>query len=83
MSSYIGTFFMWNQISACFNFTWPEKLYPFLSAIYLEPTVLDMQIDVTCPVGSTLSWSAEYKQEISLQMLYMFEEIGSIWKAIE
>jgi hypothetical protein len=37
MSSYIGTFFMWNQISACnFIFTWPEKLYPFLSAIYLD-----------------------------------------------
>jgi hypothetical protein len=31
----IGTFFMWNQISACFIFTWTEKLYPFLCAIYL------------------------------------------------
>jgi hypothetical protein len=29
MSSYIGTFFMWNQISACFIFTWPEKLIHF------------------------------------------------------
>jgi hypothetical protein len=36
MSSYIGAFFMWNQISACFIFTWSEKLYPFLSAIYLD-----------------------------------------------
>jgi hypothetical protein len=35
MSSYIGNFFMWNQILARFIFTWPEKLYPFLSAIYL------------------------------------------------
>jgi hypothetical protein len=35
MSSYIGTFFMWKQISACFIFTWPEKLYPFLCAIFL------------------------------------------------
>jgi hypothetical protein len=31
MSSYIGTFFMWNQISACFIFTWPEKLYHSIS----------------------------------------------------
>jgi hypothetical protein len=31
-----GTFFMWNQISACFIFTSPEKLYPFLCAIYLD-----------------------------------------------
>jgi hypothetical protein len=35
MSSYIGTFFMWNQISA-FIFTWPEKLIRFLSAIYMS-----------------------------------------------
>jgi hypothetical protein len=27
MSSYIGTFFMWNHISARFIFTWPEKQY--------------------------------------------------------
>jgi hypothetical protein len=62
MSSYIGTFFMWNQISACFIFTWPEELYPFLCAIYLdlvsclmEPTCTG-QVNATCPVGSTLSW---------------------------
>jgi hypothetical protein len=68
MSFYIyWTFYMWNQISACFIFTWPEKLYPFLSAIYLdlvsylmEPTGTG-QVNVTCPVGSTLSWSAEFK----------------------
>jgi hypothetical protein len=61
MSSYIGSFFMWNQISACFIFTSPEKLYPFLSAIYLdlvsylmEPTGTG-QVNATCPVGSTLS----------------------------
>jgi hypothetical protein len=29
MSSYIGTFIMWNQISAGFIFTWPEKLSYF------------------------------------------------------
>jgi hypothetical protein len=64
--SLFGTFFMWNQISACFIFTWPEQLYPFLSAIYLdlvsypvEPSI--GQVNVTCPVGSTLSWSAEFK----------------------
>jgi hypothetical protein len=33
MSSYIGTFFLWNQISACFIFTWPEKLYPICSPL--------------------------------------------------
>jgi hypothetical protein len=67
MSSYIGTFFMWNQISACFIFTWPENLHPFLCAIYLdlvpclmEPTCTG-QVNATCPVGSTLSWSAELK----------------------
>jgi hypothetical protein len=67
MSSYIDTFFMWNQISACFIFTSPKKLYPFLSAIYLdlvsymmEPTGTG-QVNVICPVGSTLSWSAEFK----------------------
>jgi hypothetical protein len=67
MSSYIGTFFMWNQISACFMFTWPEQLYSFLSAIYLDLVSYLMgptgtgQVNVTCPVGSTLSWSAEFK----------------------
>jgi hypothetical protein len=67
MTSYIGTFFMWNQISACFIFTSPEKLYPFLCAMYLdlvsclmEPTGTG-QVNVTCPVGSTLSLSAEFK----------------------
>jgi hypothetical protein len=69
MSSYIGTFFMYGTKSqpACFIFTWPEKLCPFLSAIYqdlvsylMEPTGTG-QVNVTCPVGSTLSWSAEFK----------------------
>jgi hypothetical protein len=67
MSSYIGTFLMWNQFSACFSFTWPEKLHPFLCAIYLDLVSYLMehtgtgQVNVTCPVGSTLSWSAEFK----------------------
>jgi hypothetical protein len=69
MSSYIGTFFMWNQISACFIFTWPEILYsPFLSAIYLDLVsdgtyrywTCTEQVNVTCRLGSTLSWSAEF-----------------------
>jgi hypothetical protein len=53
---------MWNQISACFIFTWPDKMYPLLSAIYLdlvsylmEPTGTG-QVNVTCPVSSTLSY---------------------------
>jgi hypothetical protein len=78
MSSCFNTFFIWNQTSAfylvhvepnlwaCLIFTWPEKLYPFLSEIYLvlvsyliEPT--GTYVNVTCPVSSTLSWSAEFK----------------------
>jgi hypothetical protein len=77
MSSYIGTFFMWNQISACFIFIWPEKLYSFLSAIYLclvsyliEPTGTG-QVNVTCPVGSTLSWSAEFKHKNILDLAFI------------
>jgi hypothetical protein len=52
---------MWNQISACFIFTLPEKLYRFLSAIYLDLVSYLMepagtgQVNATCPVGSTLS----------------------------
>jgi hypothetical protein len=67
MSS-IGTFFMWNQISARFIFTWPENMYyPFLSALYLDLMSYLMestgtgQVNATCPVGSTLGWSAEFK----------------------
>jgi hypothetical protein len=73
------TFF---HVSACFIFTWPENLYPFLNAIYLdlvsylmEPTGTG-QVHVTCPVGSTDQ--PNLSTEISPQMLYMFEEIGSI-----
>jgi hypothetical protein len=66
MSSYIGTVFMWNQISACFIFTLPEKLYPFLSALNLDLDLMEPtgtgQENVTCPLGSTVSWSAEFKQ---------------------
>jgi hypothetical protein len=65
-----NSFFMWNQISVCFIFTWPEKLYPLLSAIYLilvsylmEPTGTGH----TCPVDSTLSWSAEFKHRTGAQ----------------
>jgi hypothetical protein len=46
-----------SQLVSCFIFTWPEKLHPFLSAIYLdlvsylmEPTGTG-QVNVTCPVG--------------------------------
>jgi hypothetical protein len=88
MSSYSCPFFMWNQISACFIFTWPEQLYPFLSAIYLvfvsylmEPTCTgQVNVTVTCPVGSALSWSAEFKhRNISVNAVH----VGSISKAIE
>jgi hypothetical protein len=68
MSSYIGTFFMWNQISACIIFTWPEKLHSISQCnlpgscvlSVMEPTGTG-QVNATCPVGSTLSWSAEIK----------------------
>jgi hypothetical protein len=48
----------------------------------MEPTGIG-QVNVTCPVGSTLADQQNLSTEISPQMLYMFEEIGSISKAIE
>jgi hypothetical protein len=56
MSSYIGTFFMRNQISACFIFTWPEKLYPFLCAIYLDLVSCLMEPTCTGPVMNCIRY---------------------------
>jgi hypothetical protein len=65
MSSYIGTFFMWNKILACFIFTWPEKPQCNLpgSCVLVSDGTYRYWTgkNVTCPVRSTLSWSAEFK----------------------
>jgi hypothetical protein len=49
-----GSFFMWNQISACFNFTGPEKMHPFLSAIYLDIESYPMEPTGTGQVNAVL-----------------------------
>jgi hypothetical protein len=68
MSSYIGTFFMWNQISSWFHFhlTWKTvsiSLCNLPGSFVLSDGTYRYWTGkyVTCPVGSTLSWSAEFK----------------------
>jgi hypothetical protein len=66
MSSYIGTFFMWNQISLFhFHLTWKTVSISLCnlpgSCVYLMEPAGTGQVNVTCPVSSTLSWSAEFK----------------------
>jgi hypothetical protein len=48
----IGTFFMWNLISAGFIFTWPEQLYSFLCAIYLDLVSCLMEPTYKCYLSS-------------------------------
>jgi hypothetical protein len=75
---YIGTFFMWKHISARFIFTWSEKLYPFLSAIYLDLVSYLMEPtgtgQVCYPVHcQSVPPSAEFKhRNISANAVHMY-----------